>query len=99
MTDARLNEICEVIAKPEKMEKLVKEGPEAAAAAFAAEGYDFTVVELSEAVKRLDEMAEAQSGDELTEDALEDVAGGIGVLATIAIGAAIGTYLYWKKNK
>ena len=96
MTDARLNEICEVLAKPENMEKVLVDGPDEAAKAFEAAGFDFTSEELSKAVCKLDEMEKAQAKDELSEGDLEDVAGG--VLGIIVAGAALGTYAYIKRK-
>ena len=76
----------------ERAKKLLGLTPDEAVKAINADGYDFSIDELVEFGSKLQDAAKAQSENgELSESSLEDVAGGIGVIAgtLIALGAGI----------
>lgn len=61
-----------------------------------ADGFDFTADELHEFAEMMDKAASA--GDELDENSLEGVSGGVAVAAAVAT-FAIGYYFYTKNKK
>lgn len=61
-----------------------------------ADGFDFTADELHEFAEMMDKAAPA--GDELDENFLEGVSGGLAVAAAVA-AFAIGYYIYTKNKK
>lgn len=84
------NERAELIAKyltadKERAQALLELSPEEAAAKINADGHDFTADEIQEFGKNLQAVVQS---DELDENALEDVSGGVVISA-----AAAGVYL------
>ncbi len=101
--NAVLSKLMEDKAFVEKM--LAQENPEAVRSLFAENGVEFTLEEVLEIGRALDQLT--NPGDELDENALEDVSGGVAVTATawavakaaIAIGGA-GLAIYkWYKSR
>lgn len=95
------NERAELIAKylndnKERAQTLLALSPEEAVEKFNAEGYDFTVEEISEFGRQL-KIAVASQDGELDEDALNGVSGGLAVegvaIACITLGYTIGSSL------
>ncbi len=68
-----------------------------AVAKINADGYDFTVNELHEFAEMLEKSASG-NGDELDENSLDNVSGGVAVAAAVA-AFAIGYYVYRKNKK
>lgn len=81
-------------ADKERAAALLALSPEEAVAKINAEGHDFTADEIEEFGKNLKAAAQA---DELDENALEDVSGGLATaaatvyLACVTIGVGLGT--------
>lgn len=76
----------------ERAKSLINLPPEEAVAKINADGFDFSVDEIMEFGEQLKKAAAMQAGDgELSEEALSEVSGGIGVVtgALIALGAGI----------
>jgi predicted ribosomally synthesized peptide with nif11-like leader len=73
----------------ERAKKLFGMEPEEAAKEFVAAGYDISAEDLAEFGAK---MVKCGNSGELSDEDLEDVAGGLGVIATFAIayGIAIG---------
>lgn len=61
-----------------------------------ADGFDFTADELHEFAEMMEKAAPA--GDELDENSLKGVSGGVAVAVAVA-ALAIGYYIYTKKKK
>lgn len=101
MTDNRAEALSKYLtADADRAAKLLSEEPEAALTAINADGYDFTLDELKEFGAAVREVA---SSDELNEENLENVAGGVAGVITIAfvgtvcfaVGQRIGKYAPW----
>ncbi|MBO6159500.1 MAG: hypothetical protein J6P72_09640 [Firmicutes bacterium] len=100
----RLNQLLEDKAFVEKMMSL--DTKEEVKEIFNANGVDFTMEDVEDMAKELERVSEA--GDEISEDALEDVAGGFaitlaGVVAAgkiaVAVGAAGLSIYKWYKSR
>ena len=76
--NAALTEKMAGISEPEKLQKLLR-----------ANGYDFTLEEISAAGEELMASYAAQSDGEITENDLEEVAGGIRVSSLAKAGPAL----------
>lgn len=88
LSEARMNEIVTAMGTDEdEIKKLIEMTPEAAAAEFAAKGYNFTAEEL---VEFGDSLMASVSNGEINEDDLDKVAGGSVVGAVFLVGVIIG---------
>lgn len=88
LSEARINKIVSAMGTDEaKVKELVEMTPEAAAAKFAAMGYDFSAEELVEFGNYL--AANVPNG-EINENELDKVAGGIAAETLFVIGVIIG---------
>lgn len=98
MTTQRISQITEALLKNEsEVPALFELSPADAAAKLAQMGFDFTEEELVEYGKILnEEKKQAESGSELSEDALDNVSGG-GLLAAAVAGVIVGYWLYGQK--
>lgn len=101
MKDSRAEALSKYLTSDaDRAAKLLSEEPEVVLATINADGYDFTIDELKEfgaEVRRISAL------DELSEDSLENVAGGVAGVITIAfvgtvcfaVGQRIGKYAPW----
>ena len=88
ISDERIQKLTEVLsADKEEGQKLIDMSPEEAVAAINAKGYDFSVEELKSFAEKLKNVM--QKKDELSEEDLVSVAGGMGVGATIGVACLI----------
>ena len=88
-----------IVEDQERAKKLFGMEPEEAAKEFVAAGYDISAEDLVEFGEK---MVKCGNNDDLSDDELEDVAGGLGLIATYAIayGIAIGCgYLVGRLSK
>ena len=75
-----------LMADKERAQRLLEMAPEAAAEEMNAAGCDITVDELIEFGAA---MTQVSGNEELTDDELENVAGGLGIIATYAVACGI----------
>lgn len=97
LTNERAEQIAKYLtADKERAQVLLALSPEEALGRINADGYDFTIEEITEFGKQLKVAATMQEG-ELDETALNGVSGGIVVegvaIACISLGYAIGSAL------
>ncbi len=89
-----LNEKWNAVFENEELAmKVVPMQPEEAQKVLAENGFDFTIDEILEAGKELYKIREQQASDELNEDDLEDVAGGINIAVVKTICKCAGAAL------
>lgn len=98
MTEERMQKLADFLSSnQERMGKILDMSVEDAQKAINSEGYDFTVDELKEFSETMSIMATKNVGSELSEDALDDVSGGV---VGFAIGVGVGTIIgYWASTK
>lgn len=98
MTNERIAQITNALMADEaEVKALFELEPADAAKALAKKGYDFTGEELVEYGKILEqEKKSVEFGTELTEDVLDNVAGG-GLVAAGVAGVLVGYWIYDKK--
>ncbi len=98
MTNERISQITDALMADEtNVKSLFELDPSDAANALEQKGYDFTEEELVEYGKILDSEKKAlESGQELAEEALDDVSGG-GLIAAAVAGVIIGYWAYGQK--
>ena len=102
MDEMRAEQLGKYLASDtEKAKKLLTLSPEEAMEAINAEGYDFTLEEINEYGAKIRRVS-ALSSDEISEENLEEVAGGVGVITiafvgtvAFAVGQRIGKYAPW----
>lgn len=95
ISEARVNAIAAAMSADEtKVAALLDMSPEAAAAEFKAQGYDFTAEELVAFAKYIQDNA---GNGEIDEDQLDQVAGGSVATAVFVGGVIVGMVLN-KKN-
>ena len=82
-----------VFENEELAKKIVPMQPEEAQKALAENGFDFTIDEIIEAGNELYAMREQQMSGELDEDDLENVSGGISIVAVGIICKCVGAAL------
>lgn len=92
MSDNRMEMLAAFLsADADRAKYLLTMNPEDAATVINAAGYDFTTEELVSFGEELRKAVAMKSEGEVSEEALEDVAGGIGIVtgSLIALGAGI----------
>lgn len=101
LTESRAKLLADYLnADAERAQKLAELTPEAALTHVNADGNDFTIEEMREFAQEIQSLALAQSNQgELDENALCDVAGGVGLAAAAAKGAIAVTALITMKKK
>lgn len=98
LTNERAEEIAKYMTDDKNRAKALLElSPAEAAEKMSADGHNFSVEEVTEFGKQLKMAAMATKDGELSEDALNDVSGGVVVegvaIACVSLGYAIGSSL------